>query len=312
MKNILKPPPFIRYPKPTKDGMPTVFYVETVLACNLACPECVIGTDTINRTKKIMKLEDLETISKKIEPYAKLVYLHKWGEPLMNKKIIEMISITAKYAHPHISTNAILLDKEKAEKLITSGLGTLIISIDGVSQNTYEKYRIGGQVKTVLKNIKMLAEINNYYSNPVTILPQFIVFKHNYSEVNQFKNFCEEVGLRPIFKKPYIRFGDAVQESDDKNFQREKYNNKEDHLHAISECPHATCTMTITANGQLLLCAQDYNGDWQIGNILDEGSTVENLWNESYYKHERNKIINKNPPKLCTDNCMIYNPGYTL
>ena len=37
-----------------------------------------------------MKLEDFETISKKIEPYAKLVYLHKWGEPLMNKKILLM------------------------------------------------------------------------------------------------------------------------------------------------------------------------------------------------------------------------------
>ena len=32
---------------------------------------------------------------------------------------------------------------------------------------------------------------------------------------------------------------------------------------------HAHGTMTITANGQLLLCAQDYNGDWNIGNILD-------------------------------------------
>ena len=39
-----------------------------------------------------------------------------------------------------------LIDEKVAEKLITSGLGTLI-SIDGYSQNVYEKYRIGGKVK---------------------------------------------------------------------------------------------------------------------------------------------------------------------
>ena len=33
--------------------------------------------------------------------------------------------------------------------------------------------------------------------------------------------------------------------------------------------------MTITADGRLLVCAQDYNNDLFIGNILDKDSTVE-------------------------------------
>ena len=51
--------------------------------------------------------------------------------------------------------------------------------------------------------------------------------------------------------------------------------------------------MTITANGQLLLCAQDYNGDWNIGNILDSDTTVESLWNNSYYKSKEKKLLIK-------------------
>ena len=289
MKNIKKPKPFIANHQPSADGLPTVFYVETVLACNLACPECVIGVDSVTRTKKIMKLDEFKIISKKLEKHANLIYLHKWGEPLMNKNIFDMIEISSKYAHTHISTNGMLIDEKKAEKLITSGLGTLIISIDGYSQNVYEKYRIGGKVEKVLENIKLLNKINNYYSNPVTILPQYIVFDHNYDEVEDFKKFCENLNLRFIFKKPYIRYGDKVKESNDPKYQRKKYLNEKEHLDAISKCPHAHSTMTITANGQLLLCAQDYNGDWNIGNILDSDTTVESLWNNSYLQIRKRK-----------------------
>ena len=309
MKSPNIAPPYFENLNIASNRMPTMFYVETVMACNLRCPECVIGTDNVKRTKQVMKLEDYEIISKKIEPYAKLVYLHKWGEPLMNKNIVKMITITSKYAHPHISTNGILIDKKKAEGLITSGLGTLIISIDGLTQNTYEKYRVGGEVKKVVENIKMLEKINSYYSNPVTILPQFIVFDHNYHEVEEFKQFCENINLKPVFKKPYIRFG-IVKESNDKKYRRIKYLNKEDHLNAISKCGHVTCVMTITVSGKLLLCAQDYNGEWPLGNILDKKTTVESLWNHPFYKSEREKIMNKCAPEICTNKCMIYNPDY--
>ena len=71
--------------------------------------------------------------------------------------------------------------------------------------------------------------------------------------------------------------------------------------------------MTITADGRLLVCAQDYNNDLFIGNILDKDSTVKSLWNRSEYikfrKDGQGKIC---PPELCVKKCMIYNPGYPI
>tara|TARA_B100000902_G_scaffold361328_1_gene378673 strand:- start:187 stop:1110 length:924 start_codon:yes stop_codon:yes gene_type:complete len=306
---IKKPKPWQKKYYPNKDGTPSVFYVETVLACNLACPECAIGVDVITRNKKILKLSEFEIISKKIEPYAKLVYLHKWGEPFMNKNIIPMIREVSKYAHPHISTNGHFLDEKNAEEVITSGLGTLIISIDGVTQETYDKYRVKGDVELVKENIARVAKINEKYGNPVDLLPQFIVFDHNYHEKDKFADFCKKINVRPIFKSPYIRFG-SVKESNDKNFQRIKYNSKESHLAAISGCNNGDTTMTITADGSLLLCSQDYNKEWKLGSILDPDMTVPKLWNNPYYKKIRDNIINKNPPEICKKNCMFFNPGY--
>jgi radical SAM protein with 4Fe4S-binding SPASM domain len=304
--------PYIPKHSPTTEGLPTVYYIETVLACNLKCPECVIGIDAVTRTKKILKFEEFKIISEKIKPYAKLVYLHKWGEPLMNKHIFDMISIVAEYAHAHISTNGLLLDKKKCEELIKSGVGTLIISIDGITQDVYEKYRIGGKVDKVIENIRYLKEFNNKYDNQTTILPQFIVFDHNYDQIDMFRKFCEQLELKAIFKKPYIRFGNT-KESNDKNFQREKFLNKESHYKAISTCAHLDSIMTITADGRILVCAQDYNNDLYLGNILDKETTVQNLWMKEEYINFRNLALKqKNPPEICIKKCMIYNPGYKV
>ncbi len=224
---------------------PESFYIETVLACNLRCPECAIGTDSVERTKGIIKPAQFEIISKKIENHAKLVYLHKWGEPLMNKYIYDYVEMVSDYAHVHISTNSLLLNEEKIEKLVTRGLGTLIVSIDGFSQKVYEKYRVGGNVEIALKNLKLISQINKKYGNPVYVIPQFIVFKHNYNEIDRFKKYCEEFDLIPRFKSPYIRWGEKVQPSEDKKYQKKTYNSQEEHINAIKTCNSLLNMMTI-------------------------------------------------------------------
>tara|TARA_B100001175_G_C19443918_1_gene607709 strand:- start:279 stop:1232 length:954 start_codon:yes stop_codon:yes gene_type:complete len=292
---------FSRYPK--------VFYVETVLACNLACPECVIGIDGVERTKGIIKPKEFNIISKKIEKHAKLVYLHKWGEPTMNKNIYDYIEMVSDYAHVHISTNSLLLNEEKIEKLITKGCGTLIVSIDGFSQEVYQKYRVGGKVEIALRNLKLISSINKKYGDPVYVIPQFIVFEHNYDEIKLFQKFCEEIELIPRFKNPYIRYGDKVKPSKDPKYKKKTYEPLE-HIEAIKTCNSLLNVMTITVNGDVILCSQDYNGSKGfIGNILDENSSVESIWDGEYFTEMRNKALSGNPCDLCLKNCTIYPPS---
>ena len=93
----------------------------------------------------------------------------------------------------------------------------------------------------------------------------------------------------------------------------DKYSTKEKHYEAIATCPHLTSMMTITADGRLLVCAQDYNNDLFIGNLLDKDSTVKNLWERPEYVKFRKEALNKvNPPEICVKKCMIYNPGYPI
>lgn len=73
------------------------------------------------------------------------VILWSWGEPLLNPEIYRMI----KYCEERnilsvTSTNLNKFSRENARDLVESGLDALIIALDGIAEETYSKYRIGG------------------------------------------------------------------------------------------------------------------------------------------------------------------------
>ena len=67
---------------------------------------------------------------------------------------------------------------------MASGLRHLIISLDGVTQGTYRKYRQGGDVELVFENMNKIisAKKSSGLETPV-IEWQFLVFKHNEHEI---------------------------------------------------------------------------------------------------------------------------------
>ena len=79
---------------------------------------------------------------------------------MLNKDIISMSQYASAFCKTNISTNGISLTTEKAEELITSGVTDIIVSIDGVTQDVYEKYRKGGNVKKAMSSLESLQYCN--------------------------------------------------------------------------------------------------------------------------------------------------------
>ena len=165
---------------------PEIFAVETVLGCDLKCPECALGGDYITRAKWMMKFSDFKIVADKILPYCKHLYLHIWGEPMLNPDIFKMIRYTSAFTRTNISTNGQNMTMGMAQELIGSGVTDIIISIDGVSQKVYEQYRIGGSVGKAIAALEMLHHYNCRAGERVHISPQFIVMKHNEHEMKEF------------------------------------------------------------------------------------------------------------------------------
>ncbi|MCK5138491.1 MAG: radical SAM protein [Thermodesulfovibrionia bacterium] len=282
---------------------PEIFVVETVLGCDLKCPECAVGGNFITRKKGHMTFEQFKIIADKIQSFCKYLYLHLWGEPMLNRDIFKMIEYASAFTATNISTNANSLTEEKAKKLIASGVAVIIVSIDGVTQEVYERYRVGGSVEKALKGLEMLQHFNIKAGVKVRIIPQFVVMRHNRHEVEKFREHCEILGLVASFKTPYIRNRQSHFRPVS-DYMRPYFNDLMSLRDAMTRCVSVRNVFNILLDGSVALCCHDYNGVTAFGNIYKQG--VIQIWEEEGYSNARTSIAAGNALKFCVENCKTY------
>jgi len=106
-----------------------------------------------------MTLTDFQKIITKLPKSIYWITLYFQGEPLLDDTIIDKIKyLRTNNYFVEISTNAQNINKQMAKALVESGLNRIIISIDGISQKTYEKYRMKGKINNVFEAINNLIE----------------------------------------------------------------------------------------------------------------------------------------------------------
>lgn len=87
------------------------------------------------------------------------------------------------------------LSDERIEDLATWGLGALIASADGYTQEAYEKYRVGGRVELLKQNLERLKAAVDGPGSSTSLIYQYLVFEWNEHDIEDAKRFCEELGL---------------------------------------------------------------------------------------------------------------------
>jgi MoaA/NifB/PqqE/SkfB family radical SAM enzyme len=175
--------------KPIQWGYPIAFSVEPTTSCNLRCPQCPSGLRSFTRETGSLELETYKTIIDQLYRTSGYITLYFQGEPYLNKNFNAIVNYAfQKKIYTATSSNAHYFTKENAENVIKSGLDRLIISIDGIDQETYSKYRIGGSIDKVIKGTQALVEAKkNLKSKTPHIIWQFIVFRHNEHQLEDIK-----------------------------------------------------------------------------------------------------------------------------
>ncbi len=127
--------------------------------------------------------------------YQKVGMLILWnqGEPYLNPEFPQMVRYAAnKGLYTMCSTNASLVIDPRA--VIESGLNKLIVSMDGISEDTYNSYRINGDYNLVLNNLRALVEAKRSLGKTYPkIIWQFIVMRHNEHEIEAVKLTAKEM-----------------------------------------------------------------------------------------------------------------------
>ena len=142
-------------------SMPYNLVIEPTNVCNLQCPLCSTGIDAKTRQKGVLKFENFKKLIDEIKGYVLQLSLQNWGEATLVGDLPKMIKYAADNGiFTRLSTNFSIQYKNNfLDQLMKSGLGILVIDLDGTTQEIYEKYRKNGNLQTVLDNIKEVVKI---------------------------------------------------------------------------------------------------------------------------------------------------------
>ncbi|SVC99611.1 uncharacterized protein METZ01_LOCUS352465, partial [marine metagenome] len=134
--------------RPVVWGRPFMMMVEPTNFCNLKCPLCPSGNGQMERPRGNMDLERYRRLIDEIKDHVMLLMLWNQGEPFINKGFLEMVRYAREHRIPVMtSTNGhFVRTLDQALDIVDSGLSEMIISLDGVDQETYETYRVGGSL----------------------------------------------------------------------------------------------------------------------------------------------------------------------
>ncbi|MCX7834961.1 MAG: SPASM domain-containing protein [bacterium] len=301
----------LKMPNDTRAPFPSSAMIEPIARCNLKCPECPVGRGELKRSG-IMKLEEFQAIWKSFQGKIAHVLLFNQGEPFMVQSLDQMIrECTKTKTYSITSTNAILLHKNNwAERLVDCGLNELIVSIDGITQTTFEQYRVGGRLETAIQGIQQIRKIRDASKKKYPILTmQMLLSKVNEAEWIDAIQFSKKIGCDGIVYKTMQL--DRVEDPNSKIFLPSnpklwRYIEKPDGTIVLRRkwkgCSRLWWHPVIHSDGELVPCCFDKNSEYSYGNVLKEGFT--NVWNNSNAQLFRKAFLNspKPPFKMC-ENC---------
>ena len=182
--------------------------VDPCNSCQLSCPGCIhregVAPDSINWDDGMLKSSQMNSLLERYGAYGISTRFFNWGEPLLNKKTPEFVSASRRFLmRTSISSNLSLAFD--AEALVASGLDYLIMSIDGATQETYQKYRKGGNLALVMENVRRLVEAKKKLNSYTPYLVwQYLLFNHTLDEMDTALQMAKELGVNEInFTNPY-------------------------------------------------------------------------------------------------------------
>ena len=288
-------------------GFPPVVMIEPTDVCNLKCPLCPSGNGKLKRAKGFMDFSLFKKIIDEIKEKSFSVVLWNQGEPFLNKDFYQMLSYASKAKlFTMTSTNGnVEID---ADKLVQSGLKSLIISLDGATQETYNKYRINGELSKVIENVKNIVAAKKKFRSDFPILRwQFLVMKHNEHEIEQIKKLAKQLQVdRLELKSVQIYSKEDIEIFLPKNpkFRRYKIkgNNFELKYGIKNRCRRIYSETVVNWNGEIAVCCFDKDIDFKVGNVKNK--SISEIWKNVNYQKMRNRILkNRKSIPMCR-NCL--------
>jgi radical SAM protein with 4Fe4S-binding SPASM domain len=250
-----------------------------------------------------------ENVIDQLAPTLTHLTFYFQGEPYLNPQFLSMVKYaSSKKIYTATSTNAHYLKDDLARETVESGLDRLIISIDGTTQQTYESYRVGGQLDKVINGTKsILYWKQKLKSRTPHVAFQFLVVKPNEHQVPEVYALAKQLGVDQVVLKTaqiydYQRGSDLIPVQE--KYSRYRANN--DGTYSIKNklldhCWKMWHSCVITWDGKVVPCCFDKDAHFVLGNL--NNNTFQEIWFGNEYQQFRKSLLTSRSEIEICKNC---------
>lgn len=241
------------------------------------------------------------------------VHFFFFGEPFLNTKTIEYMKIAKEKGIKNVSitSNFTVVTESMIRQLVDYEIDSLHISFNGVSNTRYQAIHKTDSYRRVMKNIDYLLEYREKRAKAVPwISLTHVQTTESNGEMEAFKAHwlvrVNNVHISPQFE--YCN-GSVHGEPRSEIRQTQEIANSGDILArngggARIACRQLWTRMVVLANGELVPCSQNIDGELSLGNLAD--MTIAEAWTgekmaELRMQHICNNFPERHICRPCTD-----------
>ena len=263
---------------------PSFLKVEISRYCTVNCLYC------FDKREEVFYPFDLyKTLIDELKEYLFLVSLYDIGEPLQNIDVIDYIKYARSNKVGTIISSSLSIVKEDRfwELLVTSGLDKIIVAIDGISDDVYNKYRRNGNLELVLSNLSKILIYKKEHKSKLIVEWQMLDLSWNKHEQESAKKISTQMGCNNFR---------LIKESCTQRLNYKKLNKIRN-----TNCILPYVIYIVTAYNKIRPCYKIYNEPMIIGDM--ENSSFNEIWNGNQIREIRShaRIQKRNGCRTCIE-----------
>lgn len=189
-------------------------YISLTHECNNDCIMCCVKDILPGKVLPSAKIKEMLKEISKWESDPTIVFTG--GETFLRSDIFELIRYaTEKGIEVEAVTNGSMVTPALAEKIVTSGLSNIAVSLDGGNASTHDFVRgREGSFEEVKKALLNLAAAKKKFGTEIQISAWVTIMAQNVSELQTIYDLAKEIGVECLVYHPVIKVQEDMQNTD--------------------------------------------------------------------------------------------------
>ena len=264
---------------------PLHMQIELTSFCELECPVCPTGIGGLARSARAIDPDLFDQALREVGPYLLTLSLWAWGEPLLYKHLDRALETAGRYPMATLlSTNGQSLDTPRVQEALQRHPPTyLIVAIDGLTDETNRVYRKGARLAPALQGVRALSDWKRRTGSQFPVLHcRFMAMRQNEHEMPALREFAADAGFDMVSLRS-LSIIDGAEDAHrhmvptDEVLRAYRYEGGRRVPRHDFVCQHAFSFPTILADGTVVACEQDFNGQQAYGVLRRDGS-FRDIW----------------------------------